>query len=32
MVEVSTELAALLDQEIARRTLRDSQSGVANVA
>jgi 4-hydroxy-tetrahydrodipicolinate synthase len=32
MVEVSTELAARLDQEIARRTLPDAQSGVANVA
>jgi 4-hydroxy-tetrahydrodipicolinate synthase len=32
MVEVSAELAARLDQEIARRTLPGSQSGVANVA
>jgi 4-hydroxy-tetrahydrodipicolinate synthase len=32
MVEVSAELAARLDQEIAWRRLRGSQSGVANVA
>jgi 4-hydroxy-tetrahydrodipicolinate synthase len=32
MVEVSAELAARLDQEIARRTYAGSQSGVANVA
>jgi 4-hydroxy-tetrahydrodipicolinate synthase len=32
MVAVSAELAARLDEEIARRTLAGSQSGVANVA